>query len=215
MYGVKMNLIEYSNGIKELLKGRPGPSALQLVNDLTMGENRKLFGFVISDKTIQIIAPTKDVVQSLFDMLNKTMPQDYYDYTIRVTEESKTKTISKRGHPAISIKTLKEDMLKGGNFIRIFYEILTTPDFEITNSEFEGTLIKCNDSALLRRVFNLMVGLFPFVETERETKKVGIECIFDIQKYDMRKEMKKKGTLICNITLDGRPSGSKSSTFIF
>jgi len=210
-----MDLIGYSLGIKEMIRGS-GNHAIELANELPMGTTKKYFGFAVGNKTIHVIAPTKDVMQTIFDILNKTIPQEYYDYSIRLTEDSKTKTISKRGHPSIPLKKLKNEMTTGGTLIRIYYEMLTTPDFEVTNSEYEGTIIKCKDDELLRRVFVLLVGLFPFVETTKETKKVGVECNFDVGKYDaFKKEQKKKATVVCNLTMDGKPVGSKSCTFTF
>lgn len=210
-----MDLIGYSMGIKEMVRGS-GIHALELANELPMGTTKKLFGFALGNKTIHIISPAKDVMQTIFDVINKAMPQEYYDYALRFTEESKTKTVTKRGHHLIPIQKIKNEITTGKTLIRVYYEILTTPDFEIKNSEFEGTILKCNDDELLRRVFQLLAGLFPFVETTRETKKIGIECTFDVEKYEgFRKEQKKKAYLVCNLTMDGKQVGSKSATFMF
>jgi hypothetical protein len=210
-----MDLLGYSSGIKEILRGNNGTNAVALINELPVGKTQKIFGFALGNKNIHVIAPTRDVLQTLFDVISKAIPQDHYDYSIRVTEDNKVRTISKRGHPSISIKKLKDEMTAGGGkFQRVFYEMLTTNDFEITNSEFEGPMIKCDDEALLRRIFMLLSGLFPFAETTKETRKVGIECNFEIETYEVRREQKRKGKLVCNIILDGKQVGSKSNSFI-
>jgi len=210
-----MDLIGYSMGIKEMIRGR-GDHALELANELPMGTTKKLFGFALGNKTIHVISPTRDVTQTIFDILNKAMPQEYYDYSLRLTEETKTKTLSKRGNSSIPISKLKSEITSGKTLIRIYYEMLTTQDFEVTNSEYEGTIIKSNDETLLRRVFQLLVGLFPFAETTKETKKVGIDCVFDVEKYEgFKKEQTKRATVLCNITMDGKRVGSKSATFMF
>jgi hypothetical protein len=211
-----MDLIDYSSAIKEVINGKPGTLAMQMLNELPLGRTKKLFGFVLGDKTIRVMAPTKDLMQPIFNILNRAMPQDFYDYTIRVSAEGKTKTLSRRGHPAVSLKRLYDEMHEVSTFERTFFEILKTNDFEVTNSEFEGTIIKSDDQALLRRVFQLLTGLFPFAEIERDTKRVGIECSFEVEKDELtKKEQKKKGTVVCDIIIDGKQVGSKSSSFFF
>jgi hypothetical protein len=94
--------------------------------------------------------------------------------------------------------------------------MITTEEFQIKFSEYEGTILQTNDEETARRYFQLLVGLFPFVEAEKDTKQAKVECAFNIEKWDsFRKEQKKRGTLKCTITLDGNLMGTKGNSFVF
>jgi hypothetical protein len=210
-----MNLYDYSTVVKEIIRGKPTKTALGFVKQIPLGISKKTFGFMLSGKTVKINSPLP-CLTAVFISANRILPQQDYTLSLRVAAEGKTKTVSRRFAAEIPIEDAKKEIGFGQSFERTFYEILTTDDFEITNSEYEGTILKANDEDTARRCFQAMMGLFPFVESERETKQVKIECEFDIKKDELYgKDEKKRGTLKCMISLDGEGTGTKSNTFVF
>lgn len=210
-----MNLYDYSTAVKEIIRGKPNKSTLEFVKQIPLGITKKTFGIMLSGKTVKVNSPLP-CLTAIFISANRVLPQRDYTLSLRVAADGKTKTISRRFAADTSIEDAKNEIAFGKNFERIFYEILTTGDFEITNSEYEGTILKANDDETARRCFQAMMGLFPFVEVERETKQVKIDCEFEIKKDELYgKDEKKRGTLRCMIFLDGEGTGTKSNTFVF
>jgi len=211
----ELSLRDYSTAVKEIIRGNPGKQAEELVKTLPDGVTSKAFGFAISGKTIKILSGVPSL-WSVFEVINRISPQKDYDFSMRGIFDGKTKVISKRANAKMNTDELKREMFVGGAMDRIFYETIITEEFQIKFSEYEGTILQTNDEETARRYFQLLVGLFPFVESEKDTKQAKIECVFNIEKWDsFRKEQKKRGTLKCTITLDGNMMGTKGNSFVF
>ena len=111
---------------------------------------------------------------------------------------------------------LLRELVEENGIDRVFQKTISTKDFEISSSEFEGTVVKCNDDSKLRSYFQMICGIFPFVDASRDTHKVGVEFIFEIQEYSgYKKPQQRKGSLKCIITRDGEKIGTKSNFFMF
>ena len=207
-----MNFLTYSTGIKNLLAGIVTEEVAEIIKGLSIGEKKIVFSFLLGERTIKIISPFTDI-QSIFEVLNRASPQREYDLSLRILVGGKTKFLSKRGYPEIPVDRIKKNLSYGAD--KIYYEILSTNDFEITSSEYEGLVIKCDDLIKLKRYFRLLVGLFPFVEFKKDSKRIKIECIFDVENIQRVNETKKKGFLKCIIFVDEEQIGIKSKAFIF
>ena len=210
-----MNLKEFSKVVKEIIRNQISNETFHFVKGLPEGKTNMRFGFIREGKLVKILSPLRSIPIA-YDVANKILPQKDYTLSLRISSEGKTRLISKTGHGSMSVDELKKDILLGAQAERIFYEILTTEDFEITYSEYEGTIIKLNDESHAKQFLQIMIGLFPFVETKPESKKVEINCAFEIEKYDTyKKEQKKRGNLKCRIKVDDQSLGTKIGSFIF
>ncbi len=210
-----MNLKEFSKIVKELIKKDISNETYHFIRNLPEGKTNYNFGFILQGKSVKILSPLRSLPVA-FEIANRIIPQEDYTLSLRVLSNGKTKTISKTAHSTTHIEELKENMLMGTDVERIFYEILTTDDFEITYSEYEGTIVRFKDETLSRRFLQILIGLFPFVEIERDNKRVEIQCTFEIEKYEhFKKEQKKRGNLKCVIKVDGENVGTKLGSFIF
>lgn len=209
-----MNLKEFSNIIKGIMENSINNKTYNFVKSLPEGESNYNFVFTKDKDSIKISSPVKSF-STIFEIANRAFNQEDYELSLRILIEGKTKTISKKGHSTIPVEKLKNEMLFGIKVDKIFYEIATTKDFKITYSEYEGTIIKFNNKKT-DNFLQLLMGLFPFVDAEKNSKKIEVYCTFKIEKYNQfRKEQKKKGELKCIIKIDGNTLGTKLSSFIF
>lgn len=210
-----MHLLKFSKTVREIVDGTPTKDTLDFVKQLPMGITTYTVGFILSGKIIKVLSTIKSF-PAVYGAANRLLPQKDYTISLRVSANGKTKTVSKSFPASTSIENAKKNLLEGQNAERIFYEILTTDDFEITFSEYEGTVLKLNDETLARRYFQTFLGLFPFVNLEKETKTLKIDCEFEIKKYDAyRKEEQKQGRLSCKIEIDGNAVGTRGNNFVF
>jgi len=182
-----VSLIEFSKGVKELIYGKVGDYSKKLVDSLKDGQHCGNFEFAIDNGIIRVATPIKDV-NSVFEILNRAQPQERYELMMKGIFDGESKSISKMGSNNMSINEVREAALLGRNTTRIFYEIITADDFEIRKSEMEDITIKCKDKDEARRLFQLLVGIFPFVDIERETKRVKVACEFNVSTDDREKK---------------------------
>jgi redox-regulated HSP33 family molecular chaperone len=209
-----MNLKGFSNAVKEIIKKQISPATIALVKTMPLGETNYKFAFILQGKNVKIASSLRSL-PAIFDIAKRILPSVDYNLTIRI-QSDKTKEISKRVSVGTSIEKLKEEMLFGQDAVRVFYETITTDDFEITYSEYEGTVIKFSDENVARRFLQISVGMFPFVDIEKENKNVEITCTFSIEKYEKHKtDISRKGNVKCLVKADGEVLGTKSGTFIF
>lgn len=210
-----MNLTDFTAGVKQIIRGNCGKEALALANELPIGRTTKIFGVSIGGNMLRVIIPFNDL-QGIFDIANKALPQEFYDYTIRVTSDGKISNVSKKCMFSTPITEIRKKLIEHAKADRTFYEIIKTDDFEITYSDYEGVIIKAEDEMMLKRLFQVFSGLFPYIDLEKDTKRVGVECTFEVEKYDaFKKEQKRKAKLSCNLLRDGKVIGIKGNTFIF
>jgi len=210
-----MNLKEFSNLVKEVIKQKISTETFNRINELPMGTSNYNFGFVLRDKSVLVKSPLKSMSVA-FEIANRMVQNRDYTLSLKVSSEGKSKTVSKTFGADINVEKARKELELSSEADRVFYEIATTDDFEITNSEFEGTVVKFKDENNARRFLQLFVGLFPFVETEQNSKKVEINCELSIEKYErFKKEQTKKGTLKCVVKIDDNIIGAKSGTFLF
>ena len=210
-----MNLKEFSNIIKEIIGNNIDNETYNFIKKIPEGESNYDFVFIKNGSFIKISSPIRSF-STAFEIANRAFHQKDYELSLRISSEGKTKTISKKGHSSKSIKKLKDEMLFGIKADRIFYEIASTERFNVTYSEYEGTIIKFKDKIEADKFLQLLIGLFPFVEIKRDTKSIEIHCTFSIGKYNQfGKRQKKKGELKCLIKIDRGILGTKLSSFIF
>jgi len=211
-----MDLKEFSNIVKEIISEDISEDTFEFIKKLYDGTTNYNFGFMIlNNKSVKIMSPLRSLPVA-FEIANRMLPQKDYTLSLRVYSDGKTKTISKSAHSSISVDALKEELLLGTDVNEIFYEVITTNDFEITHSKYEGTIIKFINEELSGKFLQIIAGLFPFVEVNKESKKLEIFCSFNIEKYDgYNKNIQKKGKLKCTIKVDGESVGTKLGSFIF
>ncbi|MCD6576147.1 MAG: hypothetical protein J7K73_03230 [Nanoarchaeota archaeon] len=211
-----MDLKEFSKIVKEIINESISENTAEFIKKLHEGTTNYNFGFMILDnKSVKIMSPLRSLPVA-FEIANRMLPQKDYTLSLRIFSDGKTKTISKSAHSSINVDTLKKELLLGTNADRIFYEIVTANDFEITYSEYEGTIVRFNEEKQAEKFLQLITGLFPFVEVNKENKKVEVYCSFEIEKYDgYSKDIQKKGKLKCTIKIDGSPAGTKLGSFVF
>ncbi len=209
-----ISLKEFSNIAKDILSNNISDMTYAFINHLPIGITNYNFGFILEGKSVKILSPLESLSVA-FETANIIKPQQDYTLSIRILSQGATKTISKSAHSKIKVERLKEEILTGAAANRIFYEIITTEDFEITHSEYEGTVVRFKNEDAARRFIQLLVGLFPFAEFKRDDTKAKIFCTFDIQKYDgLKKGIEKKGRFTCKISINDKIIGTKSSSFI-
>ena len=210
-----MKLDEFSNAVREIIRGNPSTQAIEFVKTLQNKTTVKIFGFLLSGKTVKVMSPLRSI-PAVTSLMLRAMPSKDYDYSARVQENTQTKVLSKRFASGTDVDKAQKELFFGKTIDRVFYEIVTTEDFEITFSEYEGTVIKTDSEETARRCFQAVLSLFPFAESEKNSKQVRIICEFDIQPYDRYgKEQKRKGSLSCRIEVDGKGIGTKGNNFVF
>ena len=212
---MNMNLIEFSNAVKEIVRGKVSDKTTEFLKTLPDGVVTKKFGFVLNGNIIQVVSPFRSL-PAITKMVLRASEHDDYNYTIRVQGDGQMTNLAKRFVSAVDVDAAKKELLLGKNTDREFYEVVATPDFEIKYTEYEGTTIKANDPEMARKYFQSLMGLFPYVELEKQHKKVKMEFEFQKQAYkEFRKEPAHKGHLSCAIELDGVPAGTKGGSFIY
>jgi len=212
---MNMNLIEFSNAVKEIVRGKVSDKTTEFLKTLPDGVVTKKFGFVLNGNIIQVVSPFRSL-PAITKMVLRASEHDDYNYTIRVQGDGQMTNLAKRFVSAVDVDAAKKELLLGKNTDREFYEVVATPDFEIKYTEYEGTTIKANDPEMARKYFQSLMGLFPYVELEKQHKKVKMEFEFQKQAYkEFRKEPAHKGHLSCAIELDGTPAGTKGGSFIY
>ena len=210
-----MNLKEYSKMVKEVINKKISTETFSKINELPMGASSQNFGFILRDKTVLVKSSLKSLSVA-FEIANRMVQNRDYTLSLKVSSDSKSKTVSKTFSSETNVEKARKELEASAEADRVFYEIITTDDFEITSSEYEGIVVKFKDETLARRFLQLLTGLFPFVETEQNSKKVEIICELNIEKYEQfKKEQTKKGTLRCSVKIDDNAMGAKSGTFIF
>ena len=210
-----IDLREFSNIVKDVMSNNIDDFDYAFVNQLPLGETNYNFRFSLEEKQVRIISPLRSL-PTAFEIANLVTPQKDYTLSMRILSEGKTSTISKSAPAKIKVDKLKEEVLTGTKADRIFYEILTTDDFEITFSEYEGTIVRFKDESIAKRFMQLLVGLFPYGEFKKENKNVEVHCKFAVEKYDgLKKGIQKKGKLSCKVIIDGYPAGTRLSSFFF
>ena len=129
---------------------------------------------------------------ALYEIMETIEPKEVFRFKFSVKRQAFELNIDALKPAGVS--TLKEQILSG---------IITTDDFEITFSEYEGTILKANDEQTARLFFQAITGLFPFVEPDKDMKRVKVECEFEIKKDELYgKDDKKRGKLSCTITVN-------------
>jgi hypothetical protein len=210
-----MKLEEYSTAVKEIINGKPTKATLEFVKQLPLGKSNNAFSFQLSGKVIKMNSSLKSF-SAIYQSVSRMNPQQDYTLSLRLSVGGKSKTVSKRFSSNVKVEDAEKELYDHFNAERIFYEIITTDDFEITNSDYEGTILKAENEETARRYFYTFMGIFPYVELERDSKLVKIDCEFDIKKDDLYgKDEKKRGKLNCNISIDGESAGTKSNSFVF
>jgi hypothetical protein len=210
-----ISLKEFSNIVKNIIANKIDDITYAFINQLPLGETNYKFRFILDKNRVKILSSLRSM-QTAFEIAKIMFPQKDYTLSIRLLSGGETKTISKSAPIRTSLEKLEEEILSGMKVDRIFYKIATTEDFEITFSEYEGTIVNFKDELSARRFIQLLAGLFPFIELKKENKIIDIHCKFLIEKYDgVKKNIEKKGKLSCKVTLDGYPMGTKLSSFFF
>lgn len=212
---MKVGLKEYSEYVKDLIRGTPTQEVVKFVKSLPEGTTKHKFGIYLSGKTIRLKSPFY-ALPAVFQIAKKVSPSKDYELSLRILQGHDAKIISKNAPEHESVKQAKKELLEGQSVDRIYYEILKTEDYEITYSEFEGTIIQANEYETIQKLFHALVGLFPFADVGKENRKLEVFCEFNI---DELKKFKKKqdyrGDLKCTIYLDEEPIGTRGNSFIF
>jgi len=210
-----MDLKKYSTYVKELIRGTPTYEVFDFVRTLPVGVTRQDFGIMLSGKTVKVKSPFHSL-QAVFDIANRIMPQKDYTLSLRVLVDGSTKILSKIAQAQSTIDEVKIQIVEGEQIDRTYYEIINTDDFEITYSEYEGTVLQAKSTDLARQFFQAMVSLFPFADVGKENKQLEVECEFKIDELkSFSREEKRRGDLRCSILLDGKQIGTRGNIFIF
>ncbi|MCD6547046.1 MAG: hypothetical protein J7K22_00670 [Nanoarchaeota archaeon] len=199
-----MNLKEFSNMVKEIINQKISLKTLDFLKELPQGETNYVFGFLLEENSVRILSSVRSM-PTIFQMLKNIMHVNDYNYSIRIiTQDGKAKILTKT---AVSyVDDIKKELLLGEKVNRVMYEKITTEKFEITFSEYEGTIVKFKEKEQAEKIFQIIVGLFPFIELEKDNKKVKVTCKFNKKENNV--------TLDCIIEIDGKGIGTKRSIVV-
>jgi len=209
-----MNLLEYSTIVKEILEGKPGKTSANFIKNLKK-DDVKSFRFSIAGKNI-VIKSEIYPLDAIFVILNKISQQKDYELFLKALSKGKIKTLNGKFKSNEKIELAKKELTEGEVIDRIYYETIKTEDFEITYSEFEGAVIKTKGEEFSKEYFRLLLGLFPFIDFEKDTKDVEVKCTFEIKKLDVKKRgFENLGNLKCEIKVNGKAAGVRQNSFLF
>lgn len=212
---MNITLTEFSNMVKEVVRGKISEKTIEILKTIPDGETIKKFGFMTNGSSVTVASPFRSL-PAITKIILRASEQDDYNYAVRMQSEKQIVNLTKRFTSGVDVDDAKKELLLGRTADRIFYETVSTPEFEIKYTEFEGVTIKANSPEQARKYFQSLMSLFPFVELEKHNQKIKMEFKFQKEAYkEFKKEPAHKGHLSCAIELDGAAAGTKGGSFMY